>query len=214
MDIFLQSFLIGFSGAMMPGSLLTYTIEKSLKTGAKAGPLVSLGHALLELILVILLFIGVGQYLETPSAQMSIGFLGGAVLIFFGISMIKDVVQDKIHIDVKGASDTKSRGIILQSMLVSASNPYFAVWWASIGLGLMMNAHNLLGVAGVALFYIGHILSDFSWYTLVSFVIGKTRRFINMKVYRIIIVILGAVLIAFGLKFLVSSGKLLLWPAS
>lgn len=198
----------------MPGSLLTYTIEKSLKNGVKAGPLVSLGHSLLELVLVILLFIGVGQYLETPPAQMIIGFLGGAVLIFFGISMIKDVAQGRIHVDIKSASDTNSRGIILQSMLVSASNPYFAVWWASIGLGLMMDAYNLLGVAGVALFYTGHILSDFSWYSLVSLVIGKTRRFINMKVYRIVIVILGAVLIAFGLKFLVSSGKMLFMLAS
>jgi len=112
----------------MPGSLLTYTVEKSLKIGPKAGPLVSLGHALLELVLVILLFIGVGQYLETPLAQMIIGFLGGAVLIFFGGSMIRDAAKGKLQIDMKSASAAKSGGIILGSMLVSASNPYFAVW--------------------------------------------------------------------------------------
>jgi len=81
-DIFLQSFIIGFSGAMMPGSLLTYTIDKSMKSGPKAGVLVSLGHALLELALVILLFFGIGKYLETPVAQTIIGILGGAVLVF------------------------------------------------------------------------------------------------------------------------------------
>ncbi len=128
MYTFIRSFIIGFSGAMMPGSLLTYTVEKSLKIGPKAGPLVSLGHALLELVLVILLFIGVGQYLETPLAQMIIGFLGGAVLIFFGGSMIRDAAKGKLQIDMKSASAAKSGGIILGSMLVSASNPYFAVW--------------------------------------------------------------------------------------
>ncbi|HOK43742.1 MAG TPA: LysE family transporter [Thermoclostridium caenicola] len=214
MYTFIRSFIIGFSGAMMPGSLLTYTVEKSLKIGPKAGPLVSLGHALLELVLVILLFIGVGQYLETPLAQMIIGFLGGAVLIFFGGSMIRDAAKGKLQIDMKSASAAKSGGIILGSMLVSASNPYFAVWWAAVGLGLMMEAYNLMGVAGVVLFYTGHILSDFSWYTLVSFIIGKTRKFINMKIYRIIIVVLGAVLIAFGAGFLVSSVKMLLGPVS
>jgi threonine/homoserine/homoserine lactone efflux protein len=207
MDIFIQSLIIGFSGAMMPGSLLTYTIEKSMKIGPKAGFLVSVGHSLLELLLVILLFLGLGKYLETPLAQMIIGILGGAVLIFFGVSMIKDVVQGKINIEMKESTTSKSGGIILGSALISASNPYFAVWWAAVGLGLMMNAYNLLGLAGVVLFYTGHILADFTWYMSVSFVIGKTRRFINMKVYRVIIIILGAVLIGFGAGFLVASGK-------
>lgn len=192
----------------MPGSLLTYTIEKSMKSGPKAGIFVSIGHALLELLVVILLFLGVGKYLETPLAQMIIGILGGAVLIFFGAGMIRDVAQGRINIDMKESSVSKSGGIILGSALISASNPYFSVWWAAVGLGLMMDAYNLLGLTGVVLFYTGHILSDFTWYTFVSFVIGKTRRFINMKVYKVIILILGAVLIAFGIGFLVSSGKM------
>jgi len=206
-DIFLQSFIIGFSGAMMPGSLLTYTIDKSMKSGPKAGVLVSLGHALLELALVILLFFGIGKYLETPVAQTIIGILGGAVLVFFGVGMIKDVVRGRINIEMKESSSSKSGGIILGSALVSASNPYFSFWWATVGLGYMMYANNLLGLAGVALFYTGHILSDFTWYTFVSFVIGKTRKFISMKVYRIVIAVLGAVLVVFGIVFMVPAAK-------
>lgn len=82
MDIFIKSFIIGFSGAIMPGSLLTYTMEKSIKSGPRAGIAVSVGHALLELLLVILLFLGVGRYLQTPLAQVIIGTIGGIVLIF------------------------------------------------------------------------------------------------------------------------------------
>ena len=50
-EIFLQSLLIGYSGAMMPGSLLTYTLDKSIKSGPKAGLIISIGHALLEFFL-------------------------------------------------------------------------------------------------------------------------------------------------------------------
>jgi threonine/homoserine/homoserine lactone efflux protein len=207
-DIFLQSFIIGFSGAMMPGSLLTYTIDKSMKSGPKAGLFVAFGHALLELVLVILLFLGIGKYLETPAVQTVIGGLGGSVLIFFGAGMIRDVARGRINIEMKESTASKSGGIVLGSALVSASNPYFSVWWAAVGLGLMMNAYNLLGLTGVLLFYTGHILSDFTWYTFVSFVIGKTRRFINMKVYKVIIIVLGAVLAAFGIGFLVSAVKM------
>lgn len=211
MAIFIKSFITGFSGAMMPGSLLTYTMEKSMRSGVKAGFLTSLGHALLELVLVILLFLGVGKYLEIPLAQMIIGLLGGTVLIFFGAGMVRDALKGNLSIDMKdpSASNNGAMGTILGSAAVSATNPYFLVWWATAGLGLMMDAHNVLGLTGVVLFYIGHILSDFSWYTFVSFIIGKTRQFINMKTYRIIIAILGAVLIAFGIRFLISSGKTL-----
>jgi len=69
---------------MMPGSLLTYTIDRSMKSGPKAGLFVSIGHALLELVLVILLFAGLGKYLEAPAAQAVIGIIGGVVLVFFG----------------------------------------------------------------------------------------------------------------------------------
>jgi len=192
---------------MMPGSLLTYTIDRSMKSGPKAGLFVSIGHALLELVLVILLFAGLGKYLEAPAAQAVIGIIGGVVLVFFGASMIRDVLKGRINIEMKESSAAKSGNIILGSALVSASNPYFSLWWATVGLGLMMDASNHLGAAGVTLFYTGHILSDFSWYMFVSFIIGKTRKFINMKVYRIIIAVLGAVLIGFGIYFLAPAAK-------
>ena len=56
--IFLTSLAIGFSGAVSPGPLLTYTITESLKKGFIAGPLISVGHALIELVLVIVFALG------------------------------------------------------------------------------------------------------------------------------------------------------------
>lgn len=209
-EVFFKSLLIGYSGALMPGSLLTYTLDKSIKTGAKAGFLISIGHALLELVLVILIFLGVGKYLGTSTAQLIIGILGGIVLVFFGVSMVKDIYLGRVNIDFKKQSDGKYGNIVIGGAIISASNPYFIIWWAAVGLGLMMNAYNSLGLIGVILFYFGHILADFSWYMFISIIISKTRSFINLKVYKIIIVFLGICLIGFGLNFLVSSVKILL----
>lgn len=192
----------------MPGSLLTYTLDKSIKTGAKAGILISIGHALLELALVILIFLGVGKYLGTSVAQMIIGILGGLVLIFFGAGMVKDIAKGNISIDFNKPSDGKYGNIVVGGALISASNPYFIIWWAAVGLGLIMNAYNSFGIAGVVLFYTGHILSDFTWYCFISILISKTRTFINLKVYKIVIAVLGVCLVGFGLSFLIASVKI------
>lgn len=206
--IFLQSLLIGYSGAVMPGSLLTYTIEKSMKSGAKAGLMISVGHALLELVLVVLLFLGVGSYLGTTHAKILIGLIGGIILVFSGFSMIKDTYSKKVTIDIKSVPGNKKGNVLIGGALISASNPYFIVWWAAVGLGLIMNAYNIFGLIGIAIFYLGHILSDITWYVFVSAIIGKTRNFINLKVHKIIITILGIGLIGFGISFIVSSIKL------
>lgn len=206
--IFLQSMLIGYSGAIMPGSLLTYTLEKSMKSGAKAGLMISIGHALLELVLVVLLFLGVGKYLRTTPAQILIGSIGGIVLAFSGFSMIKDAYSGKITIDFKNVTDNKKGNVLIGGALISATNPYLIVWWAAIGLGLIMNSYSIFGLVGIAVFYLGHILSDITWYVFVAALIGKTRNFINLKVHKIIIVILGTVLIGFGISFIASSVRL------
>ncbi|NLM37717.1 MAG: LysE family transporter [Firmicutes bacterium] len=199
--IFVQSLLIGYSGAVMPGSLLTYTLDHSLKSGVKAGFLVSLGHSFLELFLVILIFFGFGQYLTTTPAQILIGLGGGLLLVFLGSRMVQDSWRGPAAISLPAAAPPKNRSILLGGALISLANPYFLIWWAVVGLGLIMNAFNAFGFSGVLLFYLGHILADFSWYLLVAWLAGKTRTFLHPKVYRLVIGGLGLCLIGFGVGF-------------
>ncbi len=208
--IFFQSLIVGYSGAMMPGPLLTYTIDKSIRKGAKAGPLISLGHALLELILVIIIMLGLGKYLETSYAQIIIGIVGGMVLGFFGISMIKEAYTNKSGIEFTNSTNTREGNMIIEGAVISATNPYFIFWWAAVGLGYISNANKLFGIIGVSLFYLGHIFSDITWYTFISTLVSKSRKFISAKVYRIIIAVLGICLVWFGANFIYGSIKSLI----
>lgn len=208
-QVFIQSMLIGYSGAIMPGSLLTYTLEKSIKSGTKAGLMISIGHSLLELVLVILIFLGIGKYLGTPPAQLAIGIIGGIVLIFFGINMLKDIYLGKVNINFANERDGKYGNILIGGALISASNPYFIVWWAAVGLGLIMTAYNTFGLIGVVFFYLGHITSDITWYVCISMIISKSKKFINLKVYKIIIAVLGICLIGFGINFIISAVRVI-----
>jgi len=202
--IFFQSLLIGYSGAMMPGSLFTYTVDRSIRHGTKTGLIVSLGHSLLELVLVILIFLGAGKYLSTDMARAVIGLIGGVVLGFLGFGMIKDVYLNKISLDTEDNKSTKQGNMFLAGAVLSATNPYFIIWWSAVGLTLIMNSYYAFGITGIAIFYIGHILADISWFTFVAALISKTRHLINIKAYKVIIVVLAVCLIGFGVTFFAS----------
>lgn len=198
--LFLSALTIGFSGAIMPGSLLTYTIRKSLSAGPRAGFIITAGHAILELLLIILIFLGFDTVLQSDTAQFLISIIGGTLLIYMGIDMILGSIRNTVSVHMDD-NDPKAGGMFLSGIVISATNPYFLLWWAVIGLGFIMQSYNSYGLLGVAIYYIGHICADFIWYGLVSTIVGTTRKFIKEKPYRIIIFILGCLLIFFGGKF-------------
>ena len=65
--------MVAFSGAVMPGPLLTYTIQQSLVHGTKSGFIIIIGHALLELLVITLIFLGFDILLQSSIAQIGIG---------------------------------------------------------------------------------------------------------------------------------------------
>ena len=70
------SFIVALSGALMPGPLLTVTVGEAARRGFWAGPLIIVGHALLELALVLLLLVGLGAWLNRPLILGTVGVLG------------------------------------------------------------------------------------------------------------------------------------------
>lgn len=189
----------------MPGPMLTYTIEKSMHKNYKTGLFLALGHVLFELLIVVLLFIGAGKFFEKDISKMIIGLIGGLILLYFGFGMIKDVYFDRVSIKSEDTGKDKHGSAFFAGIVLSATNPYFLIWWSAVGLTFIISSYNSFGLIGIIFFYLGHILADFSWFIFVAALISKTSHLINIKVYRILIVVLALCLIGFGVKFLLGS---------
>ncbi len=200
--IFAKSLLVGYSGAVMPGSLLAYVIDRSIRKGGNSGGLATIGHALLELAVVIALILGADVLLTSNVAQIIIGIAGGTFLCWMAFTMIRDALKDKLIMETTAVTSKKDNPI-LKGAVLSGSNPYFLIWWAIIGLSLIIEAYVAFGIIGVLVFYIGHILADFTWYMLVSYGVSKTRKFIDPKVHRIITGVLGTVVLVLGFSFII-----------
>lgn len=191
------SFVLGFSGAVMPGPLLTVTIAESVRRGPWAGPLLIAGHAALEAVLVLALFFGLGDVFERPPVFAAVALSGGAMLLWMGAGMLRGLPS--LHLDLT-ASREAGMHPVAAGAVVSLANPYFTLWWATVGVGYLAVAHEA-GTGGVAVFYLFHILSDFVWYAFVSGTVTFGRRFMNDRSYRVLVGGCALFILAFGLYF-------------
>lgn len=206
--ILASAFLIGFSGAMMPGPLLGVTIEGSLKRGFIAGPLTVLGHGILELALVVAMVLGLKDFFAHPSVAGMIGLCGGGFLAWMGLDMIKSSLTKAVSLENQNGKKAFSRNLVISGIIVSATNPYFILWWASTGLESVRQAY-ALGVTGVLFFFIGHIMSDFTWYSAVAAAFARGKKLMNDTVYRWLILGLGVFIMLFSVKFIAGGWQML-----
>lgn len=192
--IFGTSFVIALSGALMPGPVLTVTISESSRRGFWAGPLIIVGHGILELAMVFLLLLGLGPYLSKDIVFGIIGVSGALILIWMALGMFRSIPSLKFNPE-PGAEATGN--LVRAGMLTSLANPYWFIWWATIGLGYIVYTMKF-GAVGVIAFFAGHISADFAWYSVVSLAISKGRGFITDKLYKGIIAICACALVVFS----------------
>jgi threonine/homoserine/homoserine lactone efflux protein len=199
-SIFFISLGVGLSGAIMPGPLLTVTINESYRKGFMAAPLLVAGHAVLEGTLIVLLVLGLDRVLGNDIFFGVVGVAGGAFLFWMGLGMTLDVRDRRLRLDL-GEHSGKRIGPFVAGLTTSLSNPYWFLWWATFGLSwLLISMHS--GVAGVLFFYTGHIMADLLWYFLVAFLVVTGKRFFSDRVYNYVILGCGAFLVVLGGRFI------------
>jgi threonine/homoserine/homoserine lactone efflux protein len=200
LGIFFVSLGVGFSGAIMPGPLLTVTINESYRKGFIAAPLLVAGHAVLEGTLVVLLVLGLDRVVHNDIFFGIVGVAGGAFIIWMGLGMVIDVRDGKLQLDLQTHQKTRI-GPFVAGLTTSISNPYWSLWWATFGLSyLLLSLQH--GAAGVVSFYLGHIMADVIWYFLVAFLIVTGKRFLSDRVYNYVILACGAFLLVLGARFM------------
>ena len=189
--------IISASGVMSPGPLFAANITYGLKQGTKAGIKIAIGHSIVELPLVILLGIGIFSLEIFPEFKTIISILGAITLFVFAFIQIKSTLKKNKK------SETKlKQGPIITGVLLSALNPFFIIWWLTIGLKLISDAMAIWAFVGILIVFVLHVWMDFVWLGSTAFLISKSKKIISNTNYKIIMLALSAVLIYFGITFL------------
>ncbi len=190
--------IISASGVMSPGPLFAANITHGLKNGTKAGIKIAIGHSLVEFPLVILLGIGILSMEVFPEFRTIISILGAITLFVFAFLQIKTILNKNKKISTK-----LKQGPIVTGILLSGLNPFFIIWWLTIGLKLISDAMAIWAFAGILIVFVLHIWMDFVWLGATAFLISKSKKIISNTNYKIIVLALSAILIYFGITFLI-----------
>lgn len=211
--IFGLAFATGFTGAVMPGSLLAMVVSKTLVVGWLAGPVMMIGHALLELAAAVLLATGVIYFARTRWVQGLIGVVGGAVLVYLGYLTFGISASEAAR--ALGGPETAGPeagsgwlGLVGLGAVMSIANPYWWLWWATICPAHLTWAMGR-GRTGAGVYYVGHILSDTVWYSAVSIALATGRSVLSATVLQGIYVGAALFLVAMGLVFVAFGGRAL-----
>ena len=199
--VFAASFSIGLSGAMSPGPLTVFVMGQSARHGVIAGPLAALGHGLLEVALVALLWLGLARVFQWEPVLGVIGVSGGLVMIWMGWQIVSGVRRQSAKLGA-AVSDSSADNPLVGGAVLSLANPYWSFWWATVGISTMTTLALPRGATGLVAFTTGHIASDFFWFTVVAVVFATGRRFITDRVYGAVLYLFGAVLALFGVYFI------------
>ncbi len=189
--------IISLSGVLMPGPVTAVTIAKGRSSG-NAGALIALGHGVIEIPLMILIYFGFAQFFTYEIVRRTIGFVGGIMLGFMGLQMYR--TKDQVERGEKNMNFSS----ILSGVITTGANPYFFLWWATIGSALVINSA-LFGLTGFLLFATVHWSIDFFWVLFVSKTVYRSRGLWNPKIHRMVFGICASILIFFGIWFIYSA---------
>jgi threonine/homoserine/homoserine lactone efflux protein len=197
-----QVVVISLSGVLAPGPVTT----QSIVLGAKnrfAGSLIAVGHGIVEFPLIILITFGAAGIFQHKTARIVIGLAGGAMLLFMAYGIYKNAKDPD-----KQAGKIVAGRPVIAGIILSAGNPFFLVWWATVGLALALQAKGL-GIWAFAAFAIVHWLCDLIWYQTLSWTSFKGAALLSERNWKSILSGCSAAMVLFGLNFIFNSACLL-----
>ena len=205
LPVLLSVVIISLSGVMIPGPMFAVLLTKSFKS-PWAGVQMSLGHAVFEIPLILLIYFGFAQFFQSIIVQLALSILGRGMIIWLGINMFRsrrEVVQ-------KG-KDLPYNAFVA-GIMMSGLNPFLLMWWATIGSLLLMKflEFGYTGAFGLSLFIIVHWACDLIWLSLVSNVVYRTHHFQSQRFQEWLFIACSLLLIGFGLWFIISGVRLVI----
>jgi threonine/homoserine/homoserine lactone efflux protein len=202
--------VISLSGALSPGPLLFTNLSNAPRWGWKGGLWLSLGHTFVEFPVILFIAFGLSFLFFVPGFHVGLALVGGTVLVIFGLLQFREAfkpAEDVEKMDL--AQDTPTRHPLLIGFLFSVFNPFFIVWWFTVGAKIVFDALLLAALGGVIIMFLSHVWIDYVWLIGTAWLINKGTDLVGTQGYRVLTAAFGLLLVIFGAIFYLNALVLL-----
>ncbi len=208
-EIIVNGIQFGIVLTFLVGPVFFTIMQTSIERGFWKGVLVAFGVSISDILYVTICYFGFAQMMADSKLKMYMAYAGGGILIGFGLYHL--LVKSRAAQQKQSESVTEKRlyRYVVKGFLINGMTPMVLFFWigtvsyATINFGYTKIGQFALFFA----FLLGTVLSTD---ILKADLADKLRVIINARSLKIMNVVLGIVLIYFGLRLLFDSKTLLL----
>lgn len=204
--------VLSLSGSLSPGPMTIASVNLGTRESWRAGFLICVGHSIVEIPLISLIYYGLISTL-TPKLEKALFILGGVGLIIVGLILLKEVKFSRVKVERQHIGDglnvkISKLKIVAYGISVTGLNPSFIAWWPTIGVLMVLKvASTIQGVLGLIFLIVLHEITDYVYYSLISWLSFKGSTF-NPKIRMLISILTAIALLVYGVIFLVKGLKI------
>lgn len=202
LDFGVQVIALSASGVLAPGPLFFANMLYGTRHGARAGLKVAYGHTVVELPLVVLIAAGLFTSAAAVQYAGAIGLVGGVGILGFAGLQIANVVRKK---GTAAPAMAGNKSPFIAGIALSALNPFFLLWWFTVGLKLVADSATFGFAAGIVILFALHIWMDYAWLAGTAYLASKGSSVLRSKYYPLLLVGLAAVLAYYGISFVLQA---------
>jgi len=204
----LSAAAISLTGVMLPGPMTAVTIAKSY-SDKNAGARIAVGHAVIELPLIVIIYLGFGYFIFSAQVVKVIYIVGGLALFYLGFRLFRSCLiyqakPNKLGNYNIGEVVGLPSSSLVTGIVITGSNSAFYLWWVFVGMPLITRAADF-GMPGIILFTLVHWPCDLVWYEFLSVITFKSRKWWTERVQKTVFTICAFILIGFGVWFCFSA---------
>ncbi|MFC0274407.1 LysE family transporter [Metabacillus herbersteinensis] len=198
MGVYISYIFLGLSLAAPIGPINAAQLDRGIKGGFFHAWLVGLGAMIADAIYMVLVYLGVVHFLETPFMQTFLWLFGFFVLVYTGIESM--IGAGKITRSKGQFSESLTRSFFA-GFFMSLSSPLTILFWLGIYGSALANMTTSYGMNQLLLCSGAILFGVLIWDVTMACVASSFRRYLTNKLLVGISVLSGLSLIGFGIYF-------------
>lgn len=200
MDIIFNGIKLGIVLAFLVGPVFFTLIQTSVERGFWRGVMVALGVSISDLLYVVVCYLGLMQLIEDPGFRKNMGYVGGAILIVFGLYHL--IIKSRKSITVvKSASEKKGYRYLIKGFFINAFSPMVPLFWIGT-ISVATIDFGYTEVTDFVIFFVALLFTVLVTDVIKAFLAGRLRRVITPRSMMWMNIIVGIALLLFGLRLI------------